>query len=272
MRIKVIQYLISNDKDYIKLANLTEKINKKYCEINNYEFKFEYINDDKNLDFELKALHKINYINDNLNNCDYLVFIDADAAVVNPNRKIEDLIDNEHELFLSIGNDRVNSISVLQRLTNNLINLFNNNKDMVINELFNNYVHKLNLYSDLERLSLGSIFLNEGLIIVKNTDSMKEFFSLCVKFEEYFLNRIDRGIQADGAVICFFLQQKKFNPLYTLLGLHAQGSVYGSFENKYDEDKTFILHNFGDIFKPNTKYELINKLLQNKHWKDINFN
>ena len=123
MKIKVIQYLISNDQKYLRLAKLAEKINHNYCKINGYDFKFEYKDNESNLDFEATTFYKILYINENLNDCDYLVFIDADAAISNPTIKIENLIDDKHELFLSRGNDRLYQLITLQNLYNS-INIF----------------------------------------------------------------------------------------------------------------------------------------------------
>lgn len=269
MKIKIIQYLISNDNEYLQLAKLSEQINCCYCKLYNYDFKFEYKNNDENLNFEETTFYKIPYINNNLNNCDYLVFIDADAAVSNPNIKIEDLIDNKHEMFFSRGNDRLYQIITLQNLYNNLLNFLKDNRKLLLTNYFHEFVDKFNLYHDLERLSLGNIFFNEGFIIVKNTEKMNEFFSLCSNFGKYFLNRIHSGLEADGAVLCFFLQQKKFNNLYTFLPDYAQGGFANSYEGKYDENKTFVLHNYGKALNFNQKYEALENLLNNKWWKEI---
>ena len=269
MKIKVIQYLISNDQKYLKLAKLAEKINHNYCKINGYDFKFEYKDNESNLDFEATTFYKILYINENLNDCDYLVFIDADAAISNPTIKIENLIDDKHELFLSRGNDRLYQLITLQNLYNNLVKFLSENSGLLLTNYFHEFVDKFNLYHDLERASLGNIFFNEGFIIVKSTNQMKEFFSLCSQFGKYFSNRIHSGLEADGAVICFFLQQKKFNQLYSFLPDYAQGGFANSYEGKYDENKTFILHNYGKALNFEQKCQALENLLLNKWWKGI---
>ena len=270
MKIKVIQFLIGDNSEYLKIAKLSEKLNKKYCELHNYEYKFNYITDITNIDFDTACLYKFKILLNNLTDCDYLVFLDADAAVSNPNIKIEDMIDNSHELFLSSANFRYDHIKRLYNMHKSLTDILLNHKDLLYNNRYNEYYKQYNLYNDGESLSSYDLIpVNEGLTIIKNTNLMKEYLNDCNKIGEYFLNKMKTSLSPETNTIIFLLQQNKYKDFYCFLPSYAQQCNLGSFENAYNEDQAFILHNYGRGISFDFKYTHLQQLLNNKYWKNI---
>lgn len=141
MKCKIIQYLVGNDPKYLELAKECEKVNRTYAEHYGYDFVFEYMNGDKVKEQYGKCTskeiiaYKIKFMYDHLmkNDCDVLMFVDADAAISKPQIKIEDLIDEEHEIYLSRGNERVAQLIHLTNIRNGMIRIFNN-PDQLLNE------------------------------------------------------------------------------------------------------------------------------------------
>ena len=115
---KVCTYHVKfNDADqiYEKIFNLTSKINKKYCELNNYsyvstlysELAFDHLLDDEIFEIDKKwdkaCIFKYKYLLDILNtsNEDYIVYVEYDACFCNTIKKLEDYIDDQHSIFYS---------------------------------------------------------------------------------------------------------------------------------------------------------------------------
>ena len=103
--IKVLQYM-HGDFAYFYWS---EMINRKYCERHHYEYviSHEQPRDDRNVTW-----HKIPVIKNELNNCDYLLFVDADAHFYSHELKIEEeLIPLLKEKPLLIAQDCVKESS-----------------------------------------------------------------------------------------------------------------------------------------------------------------
>tara|TARA_R110000744_G_scaffold284621_1_gene396147 strand:+ start:1395 stop:3050 length:1656 start_codon:yes stop_codon:yes gene_type:complete len=102
MTVGIIQFY-DNKIDY---GVYSEKINSKYCELNNY---FYFCETDSNkislsLDGKAPTWYKPKLILDVFSqhpNLDYLLFLDADAIVSDFNQKIEDFIDAKYDLILA---------------------------------------------------------------------------------------------------------------------------------------------------------------------------
>jgi hypothetical protein len=118
---KVCTYHINvgaSDPQYKSLCELSTKVNRKYCELNNYEYTYKEF-DETVLEnfcqdgiFELESLksktwiYKYQFILDTLNSSteDYIVFVESDSIFVNPNNKLENYIDTEHDIFYAASN------------------------------------------------------------------------------------------------------------------------------------------------------------------------
>lgn len=266
MKIKVASYFVNLGKQkYTELSKLCEQLDKKYCFLHNYDFQFLYL-ENKEMDIVDCLYYKLQFIYQQLmkNDCDYLVYLDADATISNPNIKIEDLIDNQHQLFLSRGNDRIGEIMALNTIFNALKQKMNT--DNFINSSIDNICTlDINVRSACEHIYLN-ISHNEGLYIVKNTPLMKQFWKNCINLAQ--LKRQTIGYYSDGRIVCIALNMKKYNDKYTHLYDQAQGGVANVFETHYDVDKTFVLHNYGDAMTIDQKIEWIKSLKYNKWWNE----
>lgn len=139
MKIKMIQYLTGSNPDYNKLANEVEFLNKTYCKFYGYDYEFLRFKEQE-LEWADAVEYKIKYISETLNKQehDYVVFVDADAGIANPTIKIEDLIDNEHYLFLSKCNERYAFLRDTTLALKNLSDLWQNHNDFFIQSFLMN--------------------------------------------------------------------------------------------------------------------------------------
>lgn len=276
---KIVQYNFGYDSKYMQLCKLSEQINKKYCQLHRYDYQFDYLDEQivKDLyggfNWNLAALYKLNYMYDILmkDDCDYLVTLDADAAINKPQIKLEDLIDDQHDLFLSRGNEKIWVINILQQLNQNIVDLFQNHRDYLTNYNYEDMIEKnYNFYELCEIMSVGSVFFNEGFFIVKNTPLMKEYFKDCMNLIQYYTHRtIPRGKCPEGLIMCFLFKQQKYKDCYTFMYDQAQGGLANGFEQHYDQDKTFVVHNYGQALTLDQKIDQFKKIKENKWWKDI---
>ena len=201
MNIKICQYFVGKDEKYLELCHEVKKINKKYAEIQGYAYEFEYTDEDViktyydgECTYKEILAYKLHFVYNNLMFGDYdlIVFLDADAAISNPTMKIEDLIDNKHELFLSRGNEITCQLVELKRIKNSINNLYIQ-KEILYNKYWDEIVKQYpTLYRDFEWMSVGNILFNAGFIIVKNTKKMKELFEDSLKIQYLLMDTIDR--------------------------------------------------------------------------------
>lgn len=103
------------DPIYEQIFNLSSKINKQYCEMNEYDYTSSIFDESviKNFledDFfkidtkRAKAyIYKYQYILDVLNSSenDYIVYVEYDACFCNTVKKLEDYVDDNHSIFYS---------------------------------------------------------------------------------------------------------------------------------------------------------------------------
>lgn len=282
MKIKMVSYFVGNDQKYLIYTNICSELNKKYCDLYDYEYQIDYIDkqvvtDYFGMDYPGNVIfYKNKFIKDQLDkqDCDYLVFIDADAAVSKPTIKIEDLIDNQHELFLSRGNDKIQHI-------HSLITSYQKIQDMLKrSQTEQKYLEKHNydeilkeydLYADFERLSIGYILFNEGLYVIKNTERTRKFFEeACFIQNNYFYDTYPKTeITLEGRSVGIMLMQQRYKNIYTYMFDQAQGGVANSYETRYDVEKTFVIHNYGQALNLDQKIDYVESLKTNKWWKDI---
>ena len=83
-----------NIKSY---SELSENINRKYCEKNNYDFKVV-----KNIDVEGRALQwcKVKVVSENMKDYNYVIWIDSDAIFHNHNIQLESFINKSNKDIL----------------------------------------------------------------------------------------------------------------------------------------------------------------------------
>jgi hypothetical protein len=134
MKIKVCTMAFNNwYKEIVKYGIQTIK---NYCSKNNYKF----IIDNEDIDTVYDKSRdppwfKIKVIEKNLNECDYLVWIDADTHVMNPNKKIEYLIERylENKSILIAREGRSDSINTGVMIWRN-----SDYTKSILNEVWNN--------------------------------------------------------------------------------------------------------------------------------------
>lgn len=281
MKIKMVQFFIGNNQKYLELSKVCEQINKKYCQIYGYDYQCQYKTwqdtkkegfafDDSNGGgvigvYKMFFLHKLL---EKKQDYDFYVFLDSDAAVSKPTIKIEDLIDDTHQFFVAYGNDRFGAMWTIQTMVNAI-----NQKLQSINVQTMSIQEFLQFPDNIQNLfyHIGdNICFNEGFLIIKNTETMKDFFNDCLWYAKYRLNAI-RPIAGgiDGRSMSHMLLNKKYNSVYIHMYDQAQGCSASSYEFAYDVDKTFVLHNFGDALTADQKIDWIKLLKQNKWWKPI---
>lgn len=276
MKVKIIQLFVGEDQKYLQLCKEVEKVNRKYAELYNYEYVFEYRSMDVVKESYGACTHREVYIYKNKfmyqhllkDDCDILVFIDADAAVSKPQIKIEDLIDDQHEIFLSRANERVCQLIHLQNIKKGMDRIFKK-PEQLFNEWWETIIARENLYTDLQWMSLGYISANGGFYIIKNTENMKALFKDCMTAQELLVDTIYTAKGEDERALDLCLLKRKYNHLYTFMYDKAQGARASNFEGEYNEDETFILHQYGLATTKDQKIVEVKCLLNNKNWEKI---
>ena len=273
MKVKIIQYFIGNDKNQLNLCQLTKQLNYKYCSLYNYNYLFSFFSEQeikkyyKEVNIKTSCIYKLNYIYQQLmkKDCEYLIFLDHDAVVSNPNIKIEDLIDNEHQLFLSRSNIRWDAIYSMVNLYNRMTNIFTSKQ--IVNMPINSFFNDQNC-NQCGMLYFQKMIHNEGFYIIKNTQRIRQFFKQVVDVAEIFLDNVLNFAPPQESAILIILNKKQYKDLFTFMYDQAQGTIKSGFEFCYDVDKTFILHNYG-AFTIQEKIDSIKQVKTNKWWKPI---
>lgn len=278
MKIKIVQMFIPGQKqEYIKLANISKEINQKYCKLHGYDFQFVELEQEwivKELGgfgWNQMAAFKQKFLADHLTDCDYMVWIDADAAVSNPNIKIEDLIDDKHDFFLSRGNDQFLQQMVFKTIYDRVHTiLFRDNRfntEFFSEEMLKQY----DLFRYFETYSSSCIQFNQGLYVIKNSPIMHQFLEQTWEVvKKYFLDCAWPSFSApDGRAIRFVLLQNRYQGIYTYMFDQAQAGVANYGRTNYDVDKAFVFHNWGDCTNMQQKIYLLEQLKSNKWWKEI---
>lgn len=271
--------IVNNTTDslYKKIYELTSIINKKYCEIHNYNYSFDLFtkNDltnfldteifDLNNDWDKSGIFKYQYLLEQLEKSteDYIVYIEYDACFCNNILKLEDYIDNEHNIFYSRCNWSYDLFYTWNNKIHNIINWLNSN----FNEIADYNKCAITLASDnflTELIALRNIFFcNEGFFIFKNTDISKQFLRAIVKYATVFYDYTKACI-TEGQVLQFIMSKEKFINHLQVLPPQTQGHIYGD-SNRYNEDNCLVCHN--SSIDKEIVYEFIkNNIMKNKYW------
>lgn len=272
------------DEMYEKIFNLTSKINKKYCELNNYNYTAKLFNEsvfDHFLDdeiFEVKTkwdkacIYKYKYLLDILNTSDedYVVYVEYDACFCNTIQKLENYIDNSHSIFYS----RCNWSSDVNKWLKDFIHMINFVKEN--NDKILDYYECSNTLSSNELTSdftvLRNIFIaNEGFYIFKNDEISRKFLKAIIKYAPLFYDNTNVWI-VEGQILQFIMNKEIFKngneigedkSYLKVLPPKTQGHIYGG-SNRYNEDECLICHN--SSIDKNILYNFLNKILKNKYW------
>ena len=280
-KIKIISYFVGDNPEYLQLVQEAEKLNKKYAELYGYSYVFNYFDNSviSNYYGECNSKnicsYKMKFIYDNLikDDCDILVSLDADAVISKPQIKIEDLIDEEHDLFLSRGNDIFWQNRELKNIVSELYRLFHNNNKRSYDEFWSDIIVKENgnnLYGSLELASMGCFIHNCGLYIIKNTNLMKELFKDILAFEFIMKDNVFKSAMClEERCMSFCLLKEKYNKSFTYMYPQVQGAYAGGYQFKYNENNTFILHEYGTATTLKQKLEEVKNVFYNKWWSSI---
>ena len=277
-KIKVIQY---DNRFPNEITLLAKEINEKYCSINGYDYSFESkdidLNDYKEyLDFyenEHQAkiaflmYQKYVYIEKYLNDYDYICYLDSDAVFVNPNIRIESLLNKRHDIFITQDCGMLASTFFVYSCFNQIYTYCQNNKLQYIKNFkeFSKNVKDEEGRSILQRLNTVSTNpngLNSGFLLIKNSYKTKEFLSDYKKYHPIFGNAMwDQGCVS-------FLINSKYKKYTKILAHKLQGdSLLNHPDFKYDENVNFINHICGG--KNDKIKEGFLLIKSNKWWKTI---
>lgn len=91
--------------DWLQLAGITIDVLEKYCDKHNYDLNVnEWLQSGKYTGID-KVLQAIDYLETN----DVVMVMDIDTMIMNHTIKIEDLIDDEHDLFITTDYNGINA-------------------------------------------------------------------------------------------------------------------------------------------------------------------
>ena len=256
-----------------------KEINEKYAKINNYQFIFENFNiNDYHYEWEdliLNEFSKLTYYRFNLiekylNNFDYFVWIDSDACICNPNIKIEDLIDNEHDIFISQDGSLLSTTSwlvqggfMIQKYLNEnkLMYLQNPEEDLSKLKIFNEPI-----INKLRWFVTNPNALNCGFVIYKNSPIIHEFIKDIKKYYVIF-----EEVLRDQGGTAVLLRRPKYKNILKLLPLTTQGNPCWRLPDfTYNEDKNFICHFYGLDINENSPINFVKSIENNKWWLKFN--
>jgi hypothetical protein len=99
MKQRVLILQVGNYADDVEFPKISREINEKYAELHGYDYKWETF--ESKLTFLTATSYKFIFISKYLYKYDLIVFIDADAAFVCPQINIEELIDDEHYIYMA---------------------------------------------------------------------------------------------------------------------------------------------------------------------------
>lgn len=288
--------------NYYALTTIFKELTQIYCDKHNYAFEFKYItnkdllpiiNNKKQYNilnnlteeqerFENIVLYKVLMTKNELEKEDseYIVFIDSDAIISNPNIKLEDLIDNEHEIWLSLGNYEYDLNFNLKNLVNSIQFLLAKNNSEYLNALFINTKFGYNKLFTEKNIDLNNLFkllncmngaFNEGVFIVKNTFKMRQLFKIIcehfyLSYNSYTFNKC--RYTSEGYIMQYFLNTPTFYNSFAYMRAGIQGHIMGFLNGQYNEEKTFIQHNYS-VMAINDRLKFAQILKLNKWWRPI---
>lgn len=272
--------IINNTTDslYKKIYELTTAINKKYCEIHNYNYSFDIFNENElnnfldteifqfNDKWNITCIFKYQYLLEQLEKSteDYIVYVEYDSCFCNDIKRIEDFLNNDinTDFFYACCNWSWD-INDFIKQTNEYVSALQHN----INDIFdfNKYVNTLSKNEIFNYLTgCHKIFFNnEGLYIIKNSEISKKILRAIVKYAPIFYDK-KHICAVEGLIVQFIMGKECFIKHVKQLPAITQGHIYGT-SNRYNEDNCLVCHN--SSIDKNILYEFIkNNIIKNKYW------
>lgn len=273
MKILILSMSNEIDSKHKELIEKTTLINKTYAKINDYDYKFEFIENSKEdlTEFERYLFFKNKYVfvKKYLKNYDYIVYLDTDACFVNPNLKIEKYL-NGKSIFYAYQHSLICGYTIWPIQIGNLFSkILQNNKISYLKDIIEadeklKEILKSSFLDLFATITLNPYAINGGFLIFKNDE-------LTFQFLNKILNNYDlfHGKSNDEGCIGLILQSEKYKNCWTLLDKSIAGNTALSWQPEfyYDEDKNFIVHNAGQTIK--SKIEMIKIIMNNKWWSSI---
>ena len=272
MNIAFLQFSNKSNEQYTKLTKLSKEINSKYCEINHYHYIYEEI--DSSIKEHDMYFHKFEMILKYIDQYDYIVWCDIDAIPINPNKTIESILDNKHEIFISKDvaiRDQTKFLKYIfimleLQLTNShsvylpdLKNFFNFMKDK----------QGLPAFNFIWQIACNPHGFCNGFFILKSTQIVKNIIQNCLNSKKLFKNIIQATVY-DQDAFCLFLQPHEniiqiYSPKFHGNMQYLETNIKDEFS--YDEENNFICHMYSLSIENRIKgLELIKN---NKFWKPI---
>ncbi|MBP5531796.1 MAG: hypothetical protein J6Y54_07200 [Lentisphaeria bacterium] len=260
---------------YEKIYSLTSKINKKYCDLNGYDYQFDILDKSVLTDFvdtsifrfssgwHWSCIYKYQYLLEMLEKSseDYVVYVEYDACFCNDFLRLENYVDDNHDIFCSRCNWSYDIDFWIKNL-NTLINELNSKR----NDLFNyDRCTDAFLSKDIaSRLTFthNVFFCNEGFFILKNSELAKKFLKAIVKYAPLFYDNTDLMCTESQTLQCI-MSKDVFYPHVKILPPKTQGHIYG-WSNQYNEDECLICHN--SSIDKDTLYQFLQTIAGNKYW------
>lgn len=284
MKIAMLQFDERVDDENIKAGTA---LNKVYCEMHGYDYIFkaitdedmhhdldDYLMDDKNA-FKMNIYdYRIKMIGQYMNDYDYLIYLDTDAIVCNPNIKVEDLIDEKHGMYLFPDSTRFGMTYDIINIANIIVNRCRQTGTVLQNPFKDLQELKLNeasIYEYICRFATNPETLASGIIIVNcHWDKLKEFINDFNRFYPLFDNSL-----CDQGCINVLLRRKKYKDALKIMQPCLHGNPFlnkmhvpGNEDYEYDENKTFICHFYSNSGKKNECKKYIEEIKNNKWWNN----
>lgn len=292
---------IDDGDAYESLAGIFRELTERYCSAHGYGFLFREISDsdlepivrgkgkygflppldEKQEPFDDIILYKLLLVRDELlkGDSEYVVFMDADAIISNPNVTLDEFIDGQHEIWLSPGNLEFDIRQAYLRLLKVCQTLASDKAKMgmVVSPDPKRGYEQLREGSgiDLNGIfkSMSSIVggFNEGFFIVRRTENMKNLFTIVCDHFHFSRNAhtyMNSRYGSDGYLLQHFLNTPKFYGSFAYMRPKSQGHALGMFSGKYDEGVSFIQHNYS-VVKVADRLKLAQKVKANRWWRQF---
>lgn len=292
MKIAMLQF---DERTGDENINAIIEVNRKYCSLHNYDYIFHALIEEDTHKHELDDYltikdnehafcqnvydYRIYMIEKYMNDYDYVVYLDTDMLINKPQIKIEDLIDNQHDIFMFRDGDEINaSIGLLMIAQTIYAKLKNDNVKYLkepLNNLLNMKICDERVFERLARLVTNPNGLASGFMIINcHSSKLKNFIEDFKRFYPLFgCCKFDQGC------ITTLLRRHKYKDMLHVLPIYLHGNPF--VENneltndfKYDPENAFVCHFFGTNKNEESDVEkkYIENIKNNKWWSQYNEN
>lgn len=200
MKIKVVSGFVG----HCDWKELFEKSLKEYCNKWGYEFEFAYV---PNIESEDLYKHpkgiwwrKLNVIKQNLKDCDYLLWVDADCVILNRWKPLDSLINSEFDIMLVLE-ETIETGAMLfknSEWTHSFIEFWDSYRDEVIDGDMTEY--KNNNHEALTRILQQVKDVAQHFHFAKNTDFVVKHVHVDSRTDETLLMHVAGSTNEDKIV------------------------------------------------------------------------